>query len=225
MGVAGGIASKIAGKPEGFRHVRAFLADEEVQALNELIARNDGLYTEVHGKGGLGPKYRVIDGDQILARLPAIAALGASRVRPLAEDFAGHPLQPLTSSKRAQRVQSYSRREHGFRWHFDGHAFVALVTLENGNEGQTHFISPRLSRWMRFLLYPLYPFPQLFSALPYEVVTARPGDLLVMRGARVLHRGVSRADAGRRVLLAFTFDPPGKKANPFRDAVARRLNY
>jgi hypothetical protein len=210
---------------EGFRHVRGFLNPDEVADFRRLVEDNQDLYTEVHGKGGLGPRYRVIDGDQILARLPSIAALGDGRVRPIAHDFAGHPVAPLSSSKRAMRVQSYERREHGFRWHFDGHAFVALVTLENGNQGQTHFISPRLSRWLRFLLYPLYPFPQLFSALPYEVVTASPGDLLVMRGAKILHRGVSRAEDGRRVLLAFTYDPPGKRANPFRDAIAKRLNY
>ncbi len=210
---------------EGFRHVRGFLSAAELATIAGLVERHDDLFTEVHGKGGLGPRYRVIDGDQILARLPEISELGARRVRPLAEEFAGHPLAPLTSSKRAMRVQSYSRREHGFRWHFDGHAYVALVTLENGNGGETHFISPRLSRWLRFLLYPLYPFPQLFSALPYESVSAGPGDLLIMRGARVLHRGVSTSDTGKRVLLAFTFDPPGKKANPFRDAIAKRLNY
>jgi hypothetical protein len=210
---------------EGFRHVRGFLSESEVAALKAAVDRSDALYTEVHGKGGLGPRYRVIDGDQILAELPAIAELGDRRVRPLAEDFAGRPLAPLASSKRAMRVQSYSRREHGFRWHFDGHAFVALVTLENGNEGQTHFLSHWLSRILRFALYPLYPFPQVFSILPYEAVTARPGDLLVMRGAQILHRGVSRSENGRRVLLAFTYDQPGKKANPFRDAIAKRLNY
>ena len=210
---------------EGFRHVRGFLAEDEVAALKRLVETHDHLYAEVHGKGGLGPRYRVIDGDQILARLPAIAELGDRRVRPLAEDFAGHPLHPLTSSKRAMRVQAYARREHGFRWHFDGHDYVALVTLENANEGQTHFISPGLSRLLRFALYPLYPFPQLFSVFPYERVTARPGDLLIMRGAKVLHRGVSQKEEGRRVLFAFTYDPPGKRANPVRDAIAKRLNY
>jgi hypothetical protein len=210
---------------EGFRHVQGFLGEGEVAALAALVERHDGLFRDVHGKGGLGPKYRVIDGDQILAELPEIAELGDRRVRPLAEDFAGLPVRPLDRSKRAMRVQAYSRPEHGFRWHFDGHDYVALVTLENGNEGQTHFLSPRLSRWMRFVLYPLYPFPQVLSVLPYAAVTARPGDLLIMRGARILHRGVTRATTGRRVLLAFTYDPPDKRANPLRDAIARRLNY
>lgn len=210
---------------EGYRHVQGFLAADELAHLQGLVEAHANLFTEVHGKGGLGPKYRVVDGDQILAALPAIAELGDRRVRPLAEAFAGHPLAPLASSKRAMRVQTYARREHGFRWHFDGHAYVALVTLENGNEGQTHFLSPRLSWWGRFFLYPLYPVPQVFSWLPHTAVTARPGDLVVMRGARILHRGVSRRATGRRTLLAFTYDPPGKRANRFRDAVARRLNY
>ena len=208
-----------------YRHVRAFLSPPEVAAFHELIAANDSLYVEVQGKGGLGPRYRVIDGDRIASRLPSIAELGLGKVRDLAEDFAGRPLAPLTSSKRAMRVQSYERREHGFRWHFDGHDYVALVTLENGNEGQTHFLSHGLSRILRFLLYPLYPFPQVFSIFPYASVTARPGDLLIMRGAKILHRGVSGAAEGRRILMAFTFDPVGKRANRFRDAVARRLNY
>jgi hypothetical protein len=210
---------------EGFRHVQGFLDREELAALRALVDGHDHLFREVHGKNGLGPKYRVIDGDQILSELPAIAELGARRVKPLAEDFAGHSLQPLDSSKRAMRVQAYARREHGFRWHFDGHDFVCLVTLDNSNQGQTHFMSHRLSRWLRFLLYPLYPVPQVLSVFPYEAVTASAGDLLAMRGARILHRGVTGADEGRRVLLAFTYDPPGKRANPLRDAIARRLNY
>jgi hypothetical protein len=210
---------------EGYRHLRGFLGEGEVAGWRELLGRHEHLFRDVHGKGGLGPRYRVIDGDQILADLPAIAELGDRRVRPLAEAFAGGPLQPLQSSKRAMRVQAYARREHGFRWHFDGHHYVALVALENGNGGQTHFMSPALSRWLRFLLYPLYPVPQVLSIFPYEEVTMAAGDLLVMRGAQVLHRGVTRRDEGERVLFAFTYDPPGKRANRLRDFVARRLNY
>jgi hypothetical protein len=142
--------------------------------------------TEVHGRGGLGPRYRVIDGVQ---------------------------------------VQVYERRDHGFRWHFDGHPYVALATLENSNEGQTQFISPGLSRWLRFLLYPLYALPQIFSIFPRSTVTAKPGDLLVMRGGRVLHRGVTLLEEGERILLAYTYAEPGHQPNPFRDFVARRLNY
>lgn len=209
---------------EAYRHVPGFLSAAELARLNRLIAEQEDLYTEVHGRGGLGPRYRVIDGDQIHARLPEVEELG-ERVRPLAEELAGEVLRPLGSSKRAMRVQAYERREHGFRWHLDGHAYVALVTLKNTNGGQTQFISPALTRFLRFLLYPLYAVPQVFSIFPRRAVTAQAGDLLVMRGARTLHRGITLSDQGERILLAYTFDRPDKRPNPFRDWIARRLNY
>jgi len=99
------------------------------------------------------------------------------------------------------------------------------VTLENTNDGQTQFISRGLSRWLRFLLYPFYAFPQIFSLFPRSSVATRPGDLLVMRGGRVLHRGVTLLEEGERILLAYTYSEPGSKPNPFRDWIARRLNY
>jgi hypothetical protein len=210
---------------EAYRHVPGFLSAEELSRLTRRIADQEDLYTEVHGRGGLGPRYRVIDGDQIHDRLPEVEELGDQRVRPLAEEFAGVALRPLGSSKRAMRVQAYERREHGFRWHLDGHAYVALVTLKNTNGGQTQFLSPELTRFLRFLLYPLYPVPKVFSVFPRRAVTAQAGDLLVMRGARALHRGVTLSDQGERILIAYTFDPPDKKPNPLRDWIARRLNY
>lgn len=210
---------------EAYRHVPGFLSGEELSRLTRLIGDHEDLYTEVHGRGGLGPRYRVIDGDQIRERLPEVEELGDRRVRPLAEEFAGEALRPFGSSKRSMRVQAYERREHGFRWHLDGHAYVALVTLKNTNGGQTQFISPALTRFLRFLLYPFYAVPQVFSIFPRHAVTARAGDLLVMRGTRALHRGITLSDQGERILIAYTFDAPDKKPNPLRDWIARRLNY
>lgn len=210
---------------EAYRHVPGFLSNEELSRLTRLIEDHESLYTEVHGRGGLGPRYRVIDGDQIHEKLSEVEEIGDRRVRPLAEEFAGEPLRPLGSSKRSMRVQAYERKEHGFRWHLDGHSYVALVTLKNTNGGQTQFISPALTRFLRFLLYPLYAVPQVFSIFPRRAVTAQPGDLLVMRGGRALHRGITLSDQGERILIAYTFDSPDKKPNPFRDWIARRLNY
>jgi len=210
---------------EAYRHVPGFLSGDELSRLTRLIEDQEDLYTEVHGRGGLGPRYRVIDGDQIHDRLPEVEQLGDRRVRPLAEEFAGEALRPLGSSKRSMRVQAYERREHGFLWHLDGQAYVALVTLNNTNGGQTQFISTGLTRFLRFLLYPLYAVPQVFSVFPRRAVTAQAGDLLVMRGTRTLHRGITLSEEGERVLLAYTFDSPGKKPNPLRDWIARRLNY
>lgn len=210
---------------EGYRHVPGFMTAEELSRLRQLVVDRQDLFTEVHGRGGLGPRYRVIDGDQIHELLTDVEAFGETRVRPLTEDFARRPLAPLGSSRRAMRVQAYERRDHGFRWHFDGHPYVALVTLENTNDGQTQFISPGLSWWLRFLLYPFYAFPQIFSLFPRSSVATRPGDLLVMRGGRVLHRGVTLLEEGERILLAYTYSEPGSRPNPFRDWIARRLNY
>lgn len=210
---------------EAYRHVPGFTTREELLRLRQLVEDRRSLFTEVHGRGGLGPRYRVIDGDQIHAHLPEVEDFGDRKVRPLAESFAGHSLQPLGSSRRSMRVQSYERRDHGFRWHLDGHSYVALVALENANGGQTQFISPGLTKLLRFLLYPLYAFPQVFSIFPRSSVTMEAGDLLVMRGARVLHRGVTLSDEGERILIAYTYDEVGKKPNPFRDWIARRLNY
>jgi hypothetical protein len=210
---------------ELYRHVPGFLSAEDLRRLTRLLDDHEDLYTEVHGRGGLGPRYRVIDGDQIHEMLPEIEALGDRRVRPIAEEFAGHALRPLGSSKRSMRVQAYERQEHGFRWHLDGHAYVVLVTLKNTNGGQTQFLSPGLTRFLRFLLYPLYAVPQVFSLFPRRAVTAQAGDLLAMRGARAIHRGITLSDQGERILIAYTFDAPDKKPNPFRDWIARRLNY
>lgn len=210
---------------EAYRHVPGFLTGEELARLRGLVEEHEHLFREVHGRGGLGPRYRVIDGDQIHSELPDVEAFGDNRVRPLAQDFAGGALRPLGSSRRALRVQAYERRDHGFRWHLDGHSYVALVTLKNTNRGQTEFISTGLTRFLKFLLYPLYAIPQVFSIFPRRAVLAEAGDLLVMRGARTLHRGITLSDEGERILLAFTYDEPGKKPNPFRDWIARKLNY
>lgn len=210
---------------EAYRHIPGFLNGEELARLRGLVVEHESLFHEVHGRGGLGPRYRIIDGDQIHAELPEIESFGHARVRPLTEEFAGGPLRPLGSSRRSLRVQAYERRDHGFRWHLDGHSYVALVTLENTNRGQTEFISPGLTKLLRFLLYPFYAFPQLFSIFPRRAVLAEPGDLLVMRGARTLHRGITLSDEGERILIAYTYDEPGKRPNRFRDWIARRLNY
>ena len=208
-----------------YQHFEGFLPPAEVAFYRRLVDGHAALLTEIHGRGGLGPRYRVIDGDQIRAELPAIETLGRERVRPLVERFAGEPLGAFASPRRAQRVQIYSRPDQGFRWHRDGHPYVALVTLENGNAGQTQFISAALSRFLRYLIYPLYPLPQLFSLLPRSTVTCAAGDLLVMRGRLAIHRGVTLATSGRRILFVYAFDRAGQRPSPLRDLIARRLNY
>lgn len=208
-----------------FEHHTGFLTAEELAALRALVAAKADRFIPVNGKAGLGPRYRVLDGEQIAAHAPAIVDLGQRRVRPVVERFAGRSLAFLDSSRRALRVQTYSQRGDGFRWHFDGHPFVALLTLENHNRGATEFLSVRLSRWLRPAFYALYPLPQVFSLFPRQTVEARPGDLLVMRGRKALHRGVTRGDGKERTVVAYTFADPEHRPNPLHDWIARRLNY
>ena len=76
-----------------------------------------------------------------------------------------------------------------------------------------------------FALYPLYAVPQAFSIVPHQVTQMEAGDLLIMRGSHVLHRGVTLADEGERILVVYAYDEVGKRPNPIRDKIARVLNY
>jgi hypothetical protein len=206
------------------QRIEAFLSPGELETLEALVRSKASLFAETGGKGGLGPRYAVIDGEQIRRELPEIAALGETRVRPALERTFCAPAQLLASPKRSMRVQWYRERGHGFRWHFDAHAFAAMVTLSNTNGGETQVVPEAWSRALRPLLYPLYAFPGLFSAAPRRRLTTRAGDLLLLRGARVLHRGVTLGE-GERMLLFYAYDVPGRRPNPIRDRVARWLNY
>jgi hypothetical protein len=213
------------GELPDYQHLPAFLPGPEVDRWLARLAALSGEFLETHGRAGLGPLYRVLDGDQLRHHLPEIAALGSERVRPAAEAFAGGPLAPFGSARRAMRVQIYSRRQHGFRWHRDGHDYVGLLTLRNTNRGQTQFLAAAVSRVARFALYPLYPVPQAFSLLPRRSVEPAAGDLLLMRGARAIHRGVTLAEQGERVTVVYAFDAPGKRPSALRDRLAKLLNY
>ncbi len=100
--------------------IKNFVTADELQQFNQLILNGAELFTEIFGRAGLGPRYRVIDGDQILREIPEIEAYGERRVRPVAERLAGERLRLMGSSKRSMRIQVYDQRRHGFRWHFDG---------------------------------------------------------------------------------------------------------
>lgn len=208
------------------RHlIKNFVTADELQRFNQLIQNKAELFTETFGRAGLGPRYRVIDGDQIRKAMPEIETYGERRVRPVAERLAGQPLRIMGSSKRSMRIQIYDQKQHGFRWHFDGGSYAALLTLANTNRGQTHVISERASRILRFLLYPLYFVPEVFSIVPYQEIMTEAGDLLFIRGSRALHRGVTLEEEGERILLVYAYDETDKKPNPIRDRIARAINY
>lgn len=205
--------------------ISGFLDPADVERFYRLIHDQSDLFADTKGKAGLGPKYRVIDGDQIRERLRPIAELGENRVLPAAERLFEQRLQFLNSARRSMRIQKYAQKTHEFRWHRDAHDYVALLTLRNTNRGETQVIPAGLSRFLKYLLYPLYAVPQVFSIFPYESIISESGDLLLMRGSAVLHRGITMLEDGERTLMVYTFDAHGKKPSAFRDRIARFLNY
>ncbi len=206
-------------------HVRGFLTSAEISALKGLVRAKESLFIEVSGRGGLGPSYQVIDGEQIRLHLPEIDHLGRQRILPALEKIVGAPVQLLESPRRCMRVQRYTQQKHGFRWHVDGHSFVALVALENNNQGQVQFFSPSFSRALKIFLYPLYFLPQVFSVFPFHRTALEPGDVLFFAGGKILHRGLTLQQDGERILLVFAYDEVGKKRTWLRDRIARALNY
>jgi hypothetical protein len=210
-----------------YRHIKQFMSPEEVRDFNDLVQGKSVLFKENSGRGGLGPKWRVIDGEQIRSQMPEIETYGEQRVRPIAEQFAEHPLELIGVGKGAMRIQAYEKKNHGFRWHFDRQPYGALVTLKNTNRGQTHVVSRRLSQFLRVLFYPFFAVPQVFSIVPFEKITMEPGDLLIIRGSLALHRGVTLEEEGERVMMTYFFNEIGKKPflDPIREKIARRLNF
>jgi len=206
-----------------FQHVQKFLcADDVRELLAEIESRGDVLRRS-HGKGGLGPRYAVLGGDVIDTSMPRVSEAGR-RARAIAERYAGVPLEPFRDPVRRARVQTYLGREDGFRWHFDGHAFVVLITLENHSAGVTELIGRRLSALAKPLFYPAYLVPWIFSILPRIPVACSAGDALIFSGRESLHRGRSH-HPGRRTILVFAFDPPGTRPSKLRNLFARWVNY
>jgi hypothetical protein len=207
-----------------FSLLNEFVTADEHRAILGEIDEHHSRWRKTEGSAGLGPRYSVIGGDVIATSLPTVQAL-AERVRLALETFAGQPLAAFSDPVRRMRVQCYENEREGFRWHFDGHAFAAVVTLENENGGVTQIVSERISRIARPLFYLSYFFPRLASLLPHESVEGSPRDVLLLRGRRNLHRGHTRRNTGRRTVLVFAYDPPGVAPTRFRNWVARTLNY
>jgi hypothetical protein len=205
--------------------IPSFLEPARASTLAAAIAARSASFLERRSRSGLGPRYGVIDGPTVRAELPALEQLEAQRIRPLVRALGGTEVEPLRSDRRALRVQRYEQKSDGFRWHRDGHEFAALLVLVNDNGGETQLLPPAYSRLLKYALYPAYFAPQLLSLFPYRRLRLGPGDLLVMRGRDLIHRGVTLQQGGERVILVCAYERPGKAPHPMHDAVARWLNY
>lgn len=207
----------------GYRLFPGFLSAVETERL--LAQVREARFTAVAAKAGMNLSYHVVDGLRTRDELPEIFALASGRLQEIAQELVDRPIELMQDPKRSVRIQSYCRKADGFLWHLDGGAYGALLTLSNTNEGATDLLSPRLSRLLKPAPYLLFPFQGLFElARPTRIVTA-PGDLLILHGGAIIHRGVMQLDEGERTLLAASFDPVGRKKSAVWEWLARRLNY
>jgi len=208
----------------GYRLFPGFLEAAEVERLLERVRERDRFQT-VPAKGGMNLRYHVVDGNRVRDELPDFFALASGALQETTQALIDRPIELMRDAKRAVRVQCYRRQTDGFLWHLDGGAYGALLVLVNTNEGATDILSPRLSRLLKPVPYLLFFFPRLLELGRPTRVVAGPGDLLILEGGTLIHRGVMQRDDGERILLAASFDPVGRKKSRIWEWLARRLNY
>ncbi len=210
------------------RELRGCVSAADLDDLRRAISGGESLFREVNGFAGMAPRYRVIHGTAVHRALPQVVSFGERLVRPLVEAFAGRPLAPLRENAFDIRIQLFRRGGDYFRWHFDGHTYNALVTLTNTIGAETEVVPFAVSRAVRRVYMPFALFPTVFSVLPRMRFAMDAGDVLVLRGGQLLHRGVCHGAEGERLLIVFGYndaDAPPRRVSPFRRRVSRLINY
>ena len=210
---------------DGYQFSSNFLSAAETEHWQQRVESQRTLFRQVAAKAGMNLSYSVMNGHQIRDQLPDLFELVKSRLHKALQDAAGQPLALMRDQKRAVRIQWYRRREDGFRWHLDGGMYSVLLTLVNTNQGATQMISLRWSRYLKPVPYVLFPFQGLLAHAPTTVIQSHPGDLLLIQGGAVIHRGTNARSDGERMVLVASFDPVGRRPTPVWDWLARRLNY
>lgn len=210
---------------KGYRLFRQFLSPEEAENLRRRVAEQQERLQKVAVKARMNLSYHVMDGLELRQHLPELAELATGRPLELTTQEAGRDVELMRDPKRAIRIQRYERQSEGFLWHLDGGEYGALLTLVNTNRGVTEVLSPRLSRWLKPVPYLLFPFPGILARVRTTKITANAGDLLILHGGKIIHRGLIQQDEGERVLLAMSYDRVGKKTSRTWEWIARRLNY
>ena len=209
----------------GYCRLPTFLSPAEAAGWLQRLDECRGSFRAVGGKGGLGLPFHMMDGEQAMARLGDICAQLQPRLQEAAERVTGKRLEPIRDRRRALRIQRYRGRNEGFRWHFDGSHTTALLTLGNSNRGATEVVPASWTPLLKPLFYALYPLRDVFSLFPHVTLVAEPGELVILSGRAVLHRGAVGDGPGERVVLLAAFDPAGAKPRPIQDWIARRFNY
>jgi len=209
----------------GYCRIPGFLSPAEAAGWLRRVDDSRDAFRAVGGKAGLALPFHLMDGAEAMARLGDVCTHLQPRMREAAESAATTRLEPIGDRRRALRIQRYGGSTDGFRWHFDGSHTTALLTLANTNGGATEVVSPRWTPLLKPLFYALYPLRDVFSLIPHSTMVAEPGELLILSGHSVLHRGAPGDRPGERVVVLVAFDPAGAKPRPIRDWIARRINY
>ena len=210
---------------EGYTLLSQFLSPEQTSACLNLIESRSDLFKAVNAKAGMSLAYNVLDGFSIDQHFPELRELAAGPLLQVTEETFGVRLELMADPKLAFRIQCYRARHEGFKCHLDGGLYSALLTLVNTNDGATEVLSPEWSRVLFPVPYLLFPFARLLEFAKPKPLIARPGDLLVIKGGEVLHRGITNKDDGERLVFVATYNPVGTKPTPLWDWFARRLNY
>jgi hypothetical protein len=209
----------------GYRLFPQFLSPAETERLRALVGERQEKLQAVAAKAKMNLAYHVVHGNELRQSFPDFFELAAGRLLELAQEQAGIPLELMRDPKRAVRIQHYRKQSEGFLWHLDGGEYGALLTLVNTNHGVTEVLSPRLSRWLKPVPYLLFPFQGVLARMRTTRIVANAGDLLILHGGKVIHRGLIQQDDGERTLLAVSYDRVGKKTSRVWEWIARRLNY
>ena len=209
----------------GYRRISGFLSRAEATRWLRRLDDVRDAFRAVGGKGGLGLPFHLMDGEDAKTYVGDVFTQLQPRMHEAAESATAARLEPIRDPRRALRIQRYRGSTDGFRWHFDGSHTTALLTLANTNGGATEVVAARWTPLLKPLFYGLYPLREVFSVIPHTRLVTEPGELLILSGRAVLHRGAAGDRPGERVVLLVAFDPAGARPRPIRDWIARRFNY
>ncbi len=167
--------------------------------------------------------YQILDKKDLRKCFPELLTLAES-LHTTVEKFAGIPLELMDDEIRSIRLHRYVGTDEGLLWHIDGAYYTALLTLENSNHSGFEIFTLKQSRFLAFLVYPLYFWQSFFSFFNPKRVVVNSGDLVIMYGGKVVHRTFNDVAQGERIILAVSFNPVSYNERSLRSFLLRWLN-
>jgi 2OG-Fe(II) oxygenase superfamily len=157
-------------------------------------------------------KYRVINGDDIQTRLPAIQKFYESML-PIVRKASGQDVVPLNNRTVGVNI-NITPAGGAYRWHYDRNAVTAVLYLNEVDGGEIEVYpdyrlllkGSRSSRMQMYAdrLFQLDLFLRLFGRK--RTIVPTPGLLVIMRGDRCLHSVRPVAGSRERICVVMSFD-------------------